>query len=313
MCLIKEKSEEIKYIYQLSKIKGKRVAFHRADADGVISAVIVKNAHAEENIVFIPLDYDILELEEFGSYLSNLTWYAIVDLPPFAKSSLYLFSDHHQSNVDIKVNAELILFNPEAPSAATLLAAHFQHIDENTTSEYVTEQERAWALNDVCKSVDTLEEIVELVDKLAKEGFDAITRYYNEGLNRHRSKRKKSIEKVNQLETSDMVILNFLDDSLNRFAILHEILNRGAKVGVVTIFYEEKYVLSFRHSKKLSKKEVIQYRVDTLAEKFGGGGHMSASGARVDNVHDSIKEIVLWGRKKGLNPIVQEIPESTEK
>ncbi|MHA1932413.1 MAG: hypothetical protein ACW96X_07715, partial [Promethearchaeota archaeon] len=312
------------------------VAFHRADADGVISAVVVKNAHTDENIVFIPIDYDILELEEFGSYLSNLPWYAIVDLPPFAKSSLYLFSDHHQSNVDVKVNAQIILFNPEAPSAAALLAAHFQNIDEKTKelaklteitdtagytipapletkSEYISEQERAWALNDVCKSLDTLEEIVELVDKLALEGFDAITRYYNERITRHRSKRKRSIDRANQLETSDMVILNFSDDSLNRFAILHELLNRGAKVGVATNFFEAKYVLNFRHSKQLSKEEVIQYRVDTLAEKFGGGGHMSASGARVDDVHESIKEIVLWGKKKGLNPIVQEIQELNEK
>ena len=40
---------------------------------------------------------------------------------------------------------------------------------------------------------------------------------------------------------------------------------------------------------------------------------MSASGARVNNVHESIKDIVLWGKKIGLSPTVQEIQGLNEK
>ena len=69
-------------------------------------------------IVFIPLGYEELELNEFGKFLSNLSWFAIVDLPPFTHSSLTVFCDHHQTNVGIAIEAKIKLFDPEAPSAS---------------------------------------------------------------------------------------------------------------------------------------------------------------------------------------------------
>jgi len=122
-----EKIEDYKYIYSLVQTGGDMVAFHRADADGIVSAVIVKNAFPNKKFNFIPLGYEALELEDFGPYLSNLDWFAIVDLPPFAESRVDLFCDHHQSNVEIAINAQTLLFDPDAPSAAILLARHFHY------------------------------------------------------------------------------------------------------------------------------------------------------------------------------------------
>lgn len=323
-----ERLEDYKFIYELTKLKGGRVAFHGADADGVISAVIVKAVYPEKELIFIPLGYEILELEKFGTYLSTLDWFAIVDLPPF--SECFLFCDHHQTNVDIEIKAEISLFNPKAPSAAFLLAENYKNIHDNIielvklteitdvagytipapleiSSNYSTVQEKAWALNDVCKSLDSSKQIVELVHKLEAKGFEAIPHYYNEYIAIHRAKRKKSIEIAQHMTISDMVILNFADDTYNRFAILHELLQRGVKVGMVSVFEKSYYSLSFRHSKTLTKEEQIKFRVDELAEKLGGGGHISASGARVINLSDKIKEIVLWGKERGLNPIIKEI------
>ncbi len=325
-----EKIEDYKYLYNLTKQEGDRVAYHRADADGIISAVIVKTVYSDRNLVMIPLGYEALELNGFGKYLSNLTWLAIVDLPPFAHTTTTLFCDHHQSNEGANFDAQLSIFDPKAPSAAILLANKFPNIPGiikelaelteitdtagytipaplEINESYSTKQERAWALNDVCKTQETSANINKLVEKLSSEGFEAIPRYYNDAISRHRLKRKNSVELAKKLKISDMVILNFSDDTFNRFAILHELLNRGAKVGVVILAEKSIFVLGFRHSKSLSKEEQIKYRLDTLAKEFGGGGHISASGARVTSLEGNIQKIVSWGKSKGLKPVVQEV------
>ena len=64
-----KKIEDYKYLYQLTKLDGDRVAYHRADADGVVSAVIVKTVYADRNLVLIPLGYEAFELDKFGKYI----------------------------------------------------------------------------------------------------------------------------------------------------------------------------------------------------------------------------------------------------
>jgi nanoRNase/pAp phosphatase (c-di-AMP/oligoRNAs hydrolase) len=326
-----EKIEDYKYVHSLTQIDSNRVAFHRADADGVVSAVIVKKIFHNKNLVFIPIGYEALNMDDFSWYLSNLQWFAIVDLPPFSAANLELYCDHHVSNVGLKIRANLTLFDSAAPSAAYILAHHFPNINEkskelaklteitdtadftispplDTKKNYSTEQERAWALNDTCKAVDSSRKIIELVEKFSLEGFEAIPRHFNVILSRYRQKRRESIDYVKNFEISDLVILNFLDDSFNRFDILHELLCKGAKIVISFLNLKSYYVLNFRQSKELTAEEKLIFRLDKLAEEFGGGGHISASGARVKNYQRALGKILVWSKKQKLSNTIYDIP-----
>ncbi|MFW9996912.1 MAG: hypothetical protein ACFFD4_33025 [Candidatus Odinarchaeota archaeon] len=328
----KGKIEDYKFIHKLTLLKGKNVAFHRSDADGVVSAAIVKKAFPGENLVFIPISHEMLKMEDLGSYLANLEWFGIVDLPPFSKTRFELFSDHHRSTEGTEINAQTVLFNPIAPSAASLLAKHFHNIDDKTkelarlteitdtagytippplkiNKIYSSEQERAWALNDLCKVFDSSRKIIELVERLSDEGFDTIPRRYNQAISKHRGVRRKSIELAKKLAIADLVILLFPDDSLNNIDMLHELFNRGAKVGVTFIDHQLQHVLSFRHSKILTEEERLDYRLDELAKQFGGGGHVSASGAEVRNYKQTLEKIIEWGKERGLRYKVYDLAE----
>jgi len=128
-----------------------------------------------QEAIFIPLGFQEIRHPEFGEFLKVLNWIAIIDLPPFNDSSIVLYSDHHLSNKAIAKNAEVVLFDENAPSTAYLLSKHFdEHLPENlklladlttitdTASFTVpplenialkfleaTRQEQAWLLNDI--------------------------------------------------------------------------------------------------------------------------------------------------------------------
>jgi hypothetical protein len=322
--------EDYKFVYKLTLIDAEKVGFDRSDADGVVSAVVLKNAFPNKKFVFIPLSHHVLKLHDFGSYLSDLKWFAIADLPPFPVTEFDIFCDHHRSSEKMEKMAKKVLFNPDAPSAAYLLAKHFYHVDDQTkeladltvitdtagfnvsppltsSKEYNSEQERAWALNDACKIFESSRDIVELVERLSSDGFDAIPKYYNRELSSYRVIRRRSVELAKKLEPADLIILNFTEDSLNNIDMVHEMFNMGAKVGITSIRHQSYYKLSFRHSKTLSAEERMIYRLDELAQQFGGGGHVSASGAEVKKHRKVLEKIISWGEARGLKHVVHDI------
>ncbi|MHA1450100.1 MAG: hypothetical protein ACTSP4_11830 [Candidatus Hodarchaeales archaeon] len=325
-----DKVNDYKFVFALTRAGEKKVAFHRADADGVVSAVIVKKAFPGEKLVFIPLGLEAINRTDFGSYLMDLNWHSVVDLPPFNKKKCKLISDHHRSSESMQKNAEIVLFDPEAPSAAYLLAKHFKDIDNETRElarlteitdtasftipaplqvqeEYSTEQERAWAINDLCKALESSQRVLELVERLADEGFKAIPKHYNRKLAEHRSLRKKSIDLISNLKCKELTIIILDKNTMDDTSMLHELLSKGAKVGISMVRLQSSYKMRLRHSKTLSREENIMYRVDDLAGKLNGGGHIAASGARVRDSQKALDIIISWAKMKKLDFIIHRI------
>ena len=185
--------QTIRYVYALSLLPRPKVAFHASDADGIVSAVILKNLSPFRKYVYIPLGYQELRHPEFGSFLSCVEWKAVADLAPFHSNRISLYCDHHQTSKELPKNADLVLFQAGAPSASFLLGQHFyallpakiQLLAQLTvitdTASYTTpppielpkdldqasEEDLAWLLDDLCRTVETPEEILALVQDLS--------------------------------------------------------------------------------------------------------------------------------------------------
>jgi len=92
---------------------------------------------------------------------------------------------------------------------------------------------------------------------------------------------------------------------VNDLGVHHD--GTGAKVGIAIGQSQSYYIFNFRHSKQITDEEKLNYRVDKLAESFGGGGHISASGARINDFEPALNKILTWAEKKNLKSIVHDV------
>ncbi|MFX0210193.1 MAG: hypothetical protein ACFFDT_29700, partial [Candidatus Hodarchaeota archaeon] len=62
--------ENIRYIHSLALLPKPKIAFHKSDADGIVSAVILKALGGKFNdTVFIPIEYQEIRHQKFGHFL----------------------------------------------------------------------------------------------------------------------------------------------------------------------------------------------------------------------------------------------------
>ena len=311
----------LRFIYSLSLLTKPKVAFHGADADGIASAVILKNLSEFQEAVFIPLEYQEIHHLKFGTFLKKLNWQAIVDLPPFNTSSITLYCDHHQSNKTLPKNAKVILFDEKAPSAAYLLSSYFQDRvprflrvladltvitdtagftispPEDIPSNFddISQQEQAWLLNDICRTPETTEEVLSLFQNFSIQKLDIFTnKVYRQKISNLRTLRKKSISIGDQFDVADVLVIIRGKEKIMTSALVDKLFERGVKVTCILFPGKQFTGISLRVNSQVSKSELEQYRVDELAAIFTGGGHPRAAGGRGTSLKTTMKSIISW-------------------
>ncbi|MFX0125869.1 MAG: hypothetical protein ACFFAE_19770 [Candidatus Hodarchaeota archaeon] len=316
-----ETQRNIRFIHSLSLLPNPKVAFHGADADGIVSALILKSLKKFHNAAFIPLEYQEIRHSEFSAFLKNLNWEAIVDLPPFNASTINLYCDHHQSNKSLIKNAKVVLFDENAPSAAYLLSNYFNDqlpgflkllADLTTITDTAgftipppekflsnfyeaTRQEQAWLLNDICRTPESTEEILRLFQDFSSQQLEVFyNKIYLQKISGLRTLRKKSINIGDQFELADVIIIIRGKEKIITSALVNRLFEKGVKITCVLFPGKQFTGISLRVNSQVSISDLERYRVDNLATKFAGGGHARAAGGRGSTLKTTIKTIIEW-------------------
>ncbi|MHA2247468.1 MAG: DHH family phosphoesterase [Candidatus Hodarchaeales archaeon] len=316
-----ELQRNIRYIYNLSLLPNSKVAFHAVDADGIVSAIILKTLKEFQHSVFIPLGYQEIRHPKFGKFLKSQNWASIVDLPPFNEKTIALYCDHHFSNKSKIKNAEVVIFDENAPSAAFLLSKYFnKSLSENlklladlttitdtagftippphdlpTSFREAPRQEQAWLLNDICRTPESTEEVFTLFHDISSQGVDVFNnQLYQQRILSFRALRKKSIKLGDRFELADVIIIIQGKEKIMTSALVHSLLDKGVKITCVIFPGKQFAGISFRVSSQVPKSELERYRVDYLAGKFSGGGHPRAAGGRGSSLQNTLNRIIEW-------------------
>lgn len=330
--------ENIRFIHSLALLPKAKIGFHSSDADGIVSAVILKNLNPEfQKAVFIPLDYQEIRHLEFGHFLKQLDWIAIVDLQPFNENEMLLYVDHHASNKKLRKLAKKIIFDENAPSTAFLLANQYKEIlpkDLLTLAELTiitdtgdfqinpptdlpsnfpsSKQEQAWLLNDLCHTPDSRKEVLQLVEDLSVNGLKILNNeWYRHRISHLRSVRKSSMELGDISEVSDVMIIIRGKKRVMTSALVHRLFERGVKITCVFFPGKEFTGLSFRVNPIIDNSEIDLYRVDLIASEFNGGGHPKAAGGRCESFSKAMGEVKDWIQGKNLSYQVYDLRESS--
>ena len=326
--------QTIRYIYALALLPKPKVAFHASDADGIVSAVILKNITPFRKMVFIPLGYQELRHPEFGSFLASVDWRAISDLAPFHGKRASLFCDHHQSSSEMPKNADLVIFQAGAPSASILLGEQFKaqiqpeifHLAELTvitdTAGYSTpppikspenplnasNEEQAWLLDDLCRTVETIEEILTLVQDLSSQQLTVLNQpIYQDRLQALYNLRVKSFELAKEITPADVVIVIQGKKKVLTSSLVYGLFQRQVKITCILYPGKRFTGLSFRINSIISDDILDEYRVDHLANQFSGGGHPRAAGGRADSLQEALKKLEEWINTKNLTSNIHDL------
>jgi len=306
-----------------------KVAFHYNCTDGIVSATLVKSTFKEKELLFLPIDYVLLNANDsLSQKITNNQWFAIVDLSPFNANTAKLYVDHHISNVGQRFNAQRVYFVAGAPSTAYLFDKHcntnlpdflkelvkMTEITDtasykiNAPYEFKKEQseyswdEKIWLLEDACKTAFTIAEHKELIEILNTKGWEGLWKTsILKRIKVLRGKRKEANKIVSNASAADLVLIIDKPDHYSIGYITHELLHKGAKVGIYATTYDDYVKLSLRLSKRLSEDEINYYRVDNLAKRMNGGGHKPASGCQTKTLDEAIKIIKEWATNKKLS------------
>ena len=320
--------QNLKFIYSLSLLPKPKVAFHGADADGIVSAAILRTLKEFDQAIFIPLEYAEIRHTKFGSFLKALNWQAIVDLPPFNNSLINLYCDHHLSNKSLTKNAKVVLFDENAPSAAYLLSNHFQDqiprflrilADLTTITDTAsftisppealpsnfddaTRQEQAWLLNDICRIPESTEEVLSLFQDFTNHKLNIFSnKIYSKKILNLRTLRKESIGIGDQFELADVLVIIRGKKRIMTSALVNRLFERGVKITCILFPGKQFTGISLRVNSQISSSELENYRVDKLAAEFTGGGHPRAAGGRGTSLKTTMKSIVTWIKEHGFS------------
>ncbi|MFW9853483.1 MAG: bifunctional oligoribonuclease/PAP phosphatase NrnA [Candidatus Thorarchaeota archaeon] len=331
--------EATRQIHPLFLLPRPKIAFHGSDADGIVCAAILKASGVREfqtiNSIYIPLNYQQIKHPQYSWYLARVNWVAVVDLPPIhdQNEDVLLYCDHHLTNKDLPMVAQLVLFDENAPSAAKLLADHYNDVLPSyvktlaeltkitDTASFNTvppvdipsdipsnSSSQAWLLHDLCDSVETPNDIVKLVDALEEQGLNSsLLEDYRGKLKKTRAIREKTLEIVEELELADAVLFILGKKKISMTTLVQGLFAKGVKL--TCLFYPGKAFtgLSFRVNSQLSPLEVERIRVDKIARLFSGGGHPRAAGGRSTSFPNALKNVKSWVTQKGLSYSVYDI------
>jgi len=327
----------IRFIHSLALLSKAKIGFHSSDADGIVSAVILKALNEEfQNAVYIPLDYQEIRHLEFGHFLRHLDWLAIVDLPPLNEHEMLLYVDHHTSNKNLRKLAQNIIFDENAPSTAFLLAHRFkEQLSKNLllladlttitdTGDFsidppsdlpstipTSKQKQAWLLNDLCHTPESRKDVLQLVQDLSINELEIINNdWYRHRISHLRTVRKNSMELGDNIEVSDVMIIIRGKKKIMTSAVVHRLFERGTKITCV-FFPGKKFTgLSFRVNPLINNSEIDLYRVDLIASEFNGGGHSKAAGGRCESFSKALEGVKEWIQRKNFSYQIYDLRKS---
>jgi oligoribonuclease NrnB/cAMP/cGMP phosphodiesterase (DHH superfamily) len=317
----------IRFIYSLALLPNPKVAFH-TDADGIVSALILKSLEEYQNTVFIPLGYQELHHPKFGQFLSTLNWIAVVDLMPFHVKEVGLYCDHHGSTINLPKMAEVVIYDGNAPSTAYLLANAFDDrlseelkllaklttitdtagytipppLDDPQNFAEVSKQTQAWLLDDICNTPESTEEFLVLMNDFH---FKKLTIFSDEIYRQRivilRGRRSYSVKLSEKFEIADMIVIVQGKKKIVTSALVQSLFVRGVKITCVLYPGKRFTGLSFRVNSQIVNSELENLRVDRIAELFSGGGHPRAAGGRGESFESTLNELRKWIEGKNLS------------
>jgi len=293
---------------ELPKDARVRALTHSEDVDGVICAALIFKRFPRAII-------------ETGTYREELSgeYDIVVDLPLPKLIKTRVWIDHHRNPVQEGESEEKI-YNPDAKSAASLLAGYLgmkedelvQIADRADSVSYLTEPptgmvegyDPAWDVNDVVKAISTIERFRELARTLALEGVASVRKEFEDELSYTRNLRRKAgevtqmISKKVKEQKSDAPIIIMPPGEMNSSTVSGNIVFSLYRKGVAkacAIFYEGGCWLNVREDfNKIDASEIMA--------RFGGGGHRKSAGSSIGP--EKSEEIRRELEKAGLKPLV---------
>ncbi len=334
------RKQDIDFLNETLKMERKFIAVHHECADGLTAgAAILSHYRAtqeEENVLVLPIDYGLLKNQEVLRELQKIEWHGIVDLEPFSKKVGEFYIDHHLSSISKLKQFKRIYFDAEAPSGAFLVeksgwfkinekikpliqlttitdTAGFKLPPPTENFEFksnLDEQVLAWALADLTPKFDTITDAIHILMRLAENGIEALKEEdLTKIINTNRSVRRKALEIARSLEPKEFVavINDIQSNDVPLKPILYDLLERGSKVAVALTVDNKLVKISFRVNRHLPPELKEKYRVDLLAKKLNGGGHMAASGAAASTIEEALDVILPWVKEKHLSYEIYDI------
>ncbi|MHA1617104.1 MAG: DHHA1 domain-containing protein [Candidatus Njordarchaeales archaeon] len=263
-----------------------KVATHKEDIDGIVSAALFLIKYPDAKIEFLSVK-EAMETEDFFDY--------VVDLPKTKNCRINI--DHHETNYHRLVSEGLLSENdvvdPSSPSAARLVAETLGLMNNKIAEELV----RMADLADKGK-MDNKLRLLDYVIKLNlnnKEVLEKIARV----LARYGSNFDKDIWLSKELEKAQKLaneilgkVTRDIEKLIKRgieyavldcrdipFFVVKEVaqyfLFKGGKA--VGVIYTDPDTGKDRLSLRISTKSEL--KANEIAEKIGGGGHLKAAGA----------------------------------
>ncbi len=150
----------------------------------------------------------------------------------------------------------------------------------------------------------TIKANIELVDAFASDLKTVLTNKSTiDRVNTRRNQRKLAYDFAASISIVPlMVIINSPNKTFQQTLAL--ILGQnGAKIICFLNEKEDLVTVSLRQSKKNTKAEIENYRLDLLAKKINpsGGGHAEAAGSAIPDLNSGILIIREWANEKKLN------------
>lgn len=262
---------------------------HGSDADGVVCAALFLRRYPGGRVVLAE-PWEIRPT--WRCWFNWVAWDFVADLPCPLRARLHV--DHHRTG---RPCARRELFNPEAPSAASLAAEALGLKEDAVALELVElanecdtariRSARAWDLNDAVKGSGP-EDRVLLARLLAAEGAGALDYpAVRQWIGVNRARRQRAFELASKVRIRDYVFvkLNVDDERFPVRAFMLNLEERGAKLTCIITTKRGRFKihLGSRHDCEINCAE--------LAMRLGGGGHSHAAGATVDDLDLALRKL----------------------
>jgi len=287
---------------------GIKILTHGEDVDGVICAALILKRFPNATV-------------DTGTYREELSgeYDIVVDLPLPKLIKTRVWIDHHSNPVQ-EGKSKKKIYNPEAKSAASLLADYLgmeedklvQIADRADSVSYLTEPptgmvegyDPAWDVNDAVKAISTIERFRELARALALEGLASVRGKFEDELSYTRNLRRKAGEAVQMIskkvkeQKSDAAIIIMPPGEMDSSTVSGHIVFSLYREGVAkacAVFYEGGCWLNTRADfDKIDASEIMK--------RFGGGGHPKSAGSSIGP--EKSGEVKRELEKAGLKPLI---------
>lgn len=288
--------------------KGIKILTHSEDVDGVVCAALILKRFPKATV-------------DTGTYRGELSgnYDIVVDLPLPKLIKTRVWIDHH-SSPNQEGESEKKVYDPEAKSAASLLAGYLgmegdelvQIADRADSVSYLTEPptgmaegyDPAWDVNDAVKAITTIERFRELARTLALEGVASVRRKFEDELSYTRNLRRKAGEAVRMIskkvreQKSDAAIIIMPTGEMDSSTVSGHIVFSLYREGVAkacAVFYKGGCWLNTRRDfNKIDASEIMK--------RFGGGGHPKSAGSSIGP--EKSEEVKRELEKAGLKPLI---------